>query len=235
MPLAFCAAILIFAFSSRINIGVRHILPIYVGFSICCGVAAQHLLRDPRRAVAGAVVALLGWQAVSGAVHHPDYIAYTNALAGRQPERVLADSDLDWEQGFRRLAQRLRELGVREITLKLNTAGYMDAGNAFPTYRIMPDGDEPTPGWNVICITPWKLSGQPRGLRDWSHESVSGDPFCSTISRSSLQWANTRDQDPGFSARVWRWPTLDGAPCARAPSAAASTSGGAWCQRPSRT
>ena len=54
---------------------------------------------------------------MSGAWNHPDYLAYFNELAGDEPERILADSDLDWGQDMLRLSARLREVGrdVRRI------------------------------------------------------------------------------------------------------------------------
>ncbi len=104
------------------------------------------------------------WQIATGTLEHPDYLAYTNELAGSHPERILADSDLDWDQGMRGLALRLQQLGVQDFHFKLNSSGYMIAeGHSFPRYELMPDGDEPNHrGWSAVCITAWKLSGQPK-------------------------------------------------------------------------
>ena len=163
MPLAFVAAILAVGLFSHINIGVRHILPIYTGFAICAGVALDGLFRSSRRWLVGIGAVLVLWQVATGALMHPDYIAYTNELAGKHPERILADSDLDWNQGMRGLALRLQELGVKDLTFKLSSSGYMIAdGHSFPLYTEMPDGDKPNPGWNAVSVTAWKLSGQPK-------------------------------------------------------------------------
>ena len=43
-------------------------------------------------------VLLLVWQSLLVFRAHPDYMAYFNPLAGREPGRVLVDSDLDWGQ-----------------------------------------------------------------------------------------------------------------------------------------
>jgi hypothetical protein len=166
MPLALIAALLAVGLFSRINIGVRHLLPIYAALAVCGGAALDHMLfrgRGRHRAwVVGFAAVLLVWQVVTGALVHPDYIAYTNELAGSHPERILADSDLDWDQGMRGLGLRLRELNVENLTFKLNSSGYMIANeNSFPDYRLMPDGDQPSPGWNAVCVTAWKLNGQP--------------------------------------------------------------------------
>jgi hypothetical protein len=164
MPLALVAGVLSVGLFSHINIGVRHILPIYTGFAICGSALLKRLFSQTRRTwVSVAAGTLLLWQVVSGAAQHPDYLAYTNELAGRHPERILADSDLDWDQGMRGLALRLQTLGVQRLTFKLNSSGYMIAnGHSFPPYDLMPDGNRPPTGWSAICVTAWKLSGEPK-------------------------------------------------------------------------
>ncbi len=162
MPLAFFAAVLGVGLFSHINIGVRHILPVYTAFAVCGGVALSRLFQADRKWDVYVAVLLVVWQVIGGAAHHPDYIAYTNELAGRHPEKILVDSDLDWEQGMRGLALRLRELGVQKLTFQIRSSGYMLAGNWFPEYKLMPDGNQPTPGWNAVSLTQWKLSGDPK-------------------------------------------------------------------------
>jgi hypothetical protein len=162
MPVALLAAVLAVGLFSNINIGVRHILPVYTAFAICGGAALNWLFRADRKWVTGVACLLLLWQGLTGAMQHPDYVAYTNELAGRYPEKILVDSDLDWEQGMRGLALRLRELGVQKLTFRIRSSGYMLAGNWFPAYSLMSDDNQPTPGWNAISLTQWKLTGQPR-------------------------------------------------------------------------
>lgn len=167
-PLAFSATILFVASFGGINIGIRHILPVYVGIAVCCGIAALPLFRRTGAAGQVVIVLLLSWQLVSVARQHPDYIAYTNELAGDRPDRILADSDLDWGQDMKRLADRMRQLGVHEFTFKISSAGYLAAGNDFPRIVQMPDGDRPRPGWNAVSITPWRISGEPR----WAETAI---------------------------------------------------------------
>ncbi len=163
MPLALIAALLAVGFFSHINIGVRHILPIYTGFAVCGGAALDRLFSANRKWMTWTASVLLLWQIVAGVIEHPDYLAYTNEIAGSHPERILADSDLDWDQGMRGLALRLQQLGVEDLHFTPDSTGYMIAeGHSFPHYEEMPDGDQPPPGWSAICITAWKLSGQPK-------------------------------------------------------------------------
>ena len=119
LPAAFSLGILLPAMYGNINIGVRHILPVYLGLSI---MAAMGLLRLAKwsatikwtGALAGLVIL---WIAISGALSHPDYLAYFNELAPAEREKVLVDSDLEWGQDIGRLSRRLRELGATQISM----------------------------------------------------------------------------------------------------------------------
>ena len=176
--LGFCLAILICALVSRINIGVRHILPVYVGLSAIGGGVAAAMLRTPapRWILAG----LLVWHVASGALQHPDYLAYTNEIAGSHPENFLADSDLDWGQDMKRLASRLRRAGAAEVTFEpFNKTFATLAGDAFP--RILPvDSKRPAPGWNAVSISTWKIFGVPK----WADRI----PPQERVGRSILLW-----------------------------------------------
>ena len=101
LPWAFMAGILIVAIPSRINIGVRHVLPIYEFLAVGAGAGVLSLVRQGgwRR---GAAFVMLLWYGIASAGAHPDYLAYFNELAGGEPERIAADSDLDWGQDIKR-------------------------------------------------------------------------------------------------------------------------------------
>ena len=105
---------------SRINIGVRHLLPIFPLLGAVAGAGAVALARLPaRRAVFGkvAVAALVAWQVVSTTRAHPDYLSWFNFLAGSRPDYVLVDSDFDWGQDMNALADTLRARGATSVTL----------------------------------------------------------------------------------------------------------------------
>ena len=103
------------AMFSHIDIGLRHILPIYIG--IC----HRRRLRGDRGCLKTATrrtwpagrsgdSSVFGWPLRR--CSHPDYIPYFNELAGGHPENILVDSDLDWGQDMNRLGARLREVGA---------------------------------------------------------------------------------------------------------------------------
>jgi hypothetical protein len=158
LPLAFCVAILLPAMTGPIDIGLRHIEPIYVGLSIIAALGLVQLLQAIRtNLIAGlTAAALVAWMIVSVAVHHPDYLAYFNGFAGRHPENVLVDSNYDWGQELISLSRRLHQLEVKKFSLAcmegVQNYQYMQAWYGLPQIRGV-DPRVPSPGWNVICPT----------------------------------------------------------------------------------
>ncbi|MFN2384826.1 MAG: ArnT family glycosyltransferase [Thermoanaerobaculia bacterium] len=117
--LAAAAAVLAVAILSRINIGTRHVLPIFPFLALLAGAAASRLLGDALTrpvAFAGAV-AILTWHVAASVRAHPDYLADFNEIAGRHPERIVVDSDLDWGQDLERLSKKLRELRLEAVSI----------------------------------------------------------------------------------------------------------------------
>jgi Dolichyl-phosphate-mannose-protein mannosyltransferase len=163
-PVAFAAGILLPAMAGDINIGVRHILPIYVSFAIIGGLGLVELASAAR--TRGRIVVILGillaWLAMAGIRQHPDYLAYFNELAGAHPERIIVDSDLDWGQDAKRAADRLRELGATEASLFI-TGDFEHDQSIGKWYGFPPlkpfQQFQPNPGWNVVSPTSVALAG----------------------------------------------------------------------------
>ena len=160
LPLTFSSGILLVSMVSRINIGLRHILPVYLGISLIGAAAIYRLLEEARerRWLAGAVLILCGWFAGSSLMNHPDYLAYFNELAGDHPENIAVDSDLDWGQDFKRLGKRLKELGVDQVTLITYYAEPLDDFGIHPTKTTQFDVVHPPAGWTAISISDWKIT-----------------------------------------------------------------------------
>jgi 4-amino-4-deoxy-L-arabinose transferase-like glycosyltransferase len=159
IPVSFAAGILLVGLESHINIGVRHILPIYMGFSILAALAAVRLL-DLSRARQWMWIApalLLAWFAGSSLLAHPDYLPYFNELAGSEPEKIVVDSDLDWGQDMKRLATRLHQAGARELTFNPFLIADLEHQHGFPPIREM-DLANPSPGWNAVSLTYLKVA-----------------------------------------------------------------------------
>lgn len=139
------AIILLIAMSSRINIGIRHILPIYVPLSLIAGYAVAELWRRYRVVVGAALV----WLFSSSALAHPDYIPWMNAFAGKEPQRVLLDSNYDWGQDIWRLARICRKRGISELEYAVFTN--IRATSVGITGGHFLQENAPTRGWIVLA------------------------------------------------------------------------------------
>jgi 4-amino-4-deoxy-L-arabinose transferase-like glycosyltransferase len=161
VPLLAAMSILLVCLPSNINIGIRHILPMYPLLSMVAGYGAACLWHSKQAPLIARATAagLLLWLFASCVRIHPDYLSYFNELVGRHPEQVLLDSDVDWGQDLLRLARFVRVHEVENLAL-----AYL--GTADPTQHgfrvIRPLGPyQPTEGW--VAISLMCLKGVPTG------------------------------------------------------------------------
>ena len=103
-----------FSMTSGINIGMRHILPVYPFLYV--GAAAWLATRANRRLAIYLLAALGALEIGECARITPDYLAFFNELAGgpgRGPE-YLVDSNIDWGQDVKKLGLWLEAHGGRQ-------------------------------------------------------------------------------------------------------------------------
>ncbi len=117
--------ILLFCLSVNINNGVRHILVLYLFWSMGLAYALVNWwdLGGRRRWIVKGLLLLLMTESF---LSHPLYIGHFNLLAGRHPERILADSDLDWGQDLLHLRQYLAEHDLTNVEIVYFGAAAVD-------------------------------------------------------------------------------------------------------------
>jgi 4-amino-4-deoxy-L-arabinose transferase-like glycosyltransferase len=143
--LAAGTAMVLVSLSSSIDIGVRHVLPVYAFAAVLAGLAVVRLW--PRTKLVGALCVCL---IAANLWAHPHYLADFNLLAMGTPERIVTDSDLDWGQDLPFATRALIERGVREAWLAY--AGVYDVGRERGvTYHALPP-NTPVEGWVAISI-----------------------------------------------------------------------------------
>ena len=91
------------AIMANVNIGHRHLLPLYPIFLVLAGAAVRLTSARPGRYLVGGLVL---WQLFANLWIHPHYLSYFNELIGgpRNGYLYLADSNIDWGQDLKRLA-----------------------------------------------------------------------------------------------------------------------------------
>lgn len=143
--LAASLLILLMVVSSRINLGVRHVLLIYIPLAVVAARGVETLWTSRTRWIAPL---LMLWLVADSVAAHPDYLPWSNALAGAHPERIAVDSNFDWGQDVLRLRDACRAAGVRELhvalhgTTDLRRIGLPPARDSDP-FRF-------SPGWHAV-------------------------------------------------------------------------------------
>ncbi|MET0625984.1 MAG: glycosyltransferase family 39 protein [Pyrinomonadaceae bacterium] len=134
------------AMNAGTNIGVRHILPLYVFISALAGGAAGAFISRNRK-WAYVVGGLLLFHAGSSALAFPHYIAYSNELWGGPggTYKHLSDSNTDWGQQLKAVKKYLDGRGVKECWFV-----YFAEGVAEPGYYGIPC--KPLPTVNTLWV-----------------------------------------------------------------------------------
>ena len=98
----FVAIYWVFAITSHLNIGHRHLLPIYPALYIGAGFLGPQLYRQRSKLIGGLTVVLLLCHAGVSLHARPHYLTYFNVMAGGSSggHRYFVDSSLDWGQGL---------------------------------------------------------------------------------------------------------------------------------------
>lgn len=103
------------AMSAGMNIGLRHILPMYPFLYLLGAGAAWKMVERNRRWIY-VIAALVLWQAFSATRTFPAYMAYANELWGgpSQTYKYLSDSNADWGQQLKSTKAYLERQGIKD-------------------------------------------------------------------------------------------------------------------------
>ncbi|HEX4155783.1 MAG TPA: phospholipid carrier-dependent glycosyltransferase [Acidobacteriaceae bacterium] len=99
---------------SHLNIGARHILPVYLFCCVLAGAGAAALLRRSR-AWTIAIVALFAFHVATTVHASPNYLSYANEAWGGPSKTYLylSDSNADWGQQLIAVSSFLREHNIQ--------------------------------------------------------------------------------------------------------------------------
>lgn len=124
-------ALIAAAMVSGLNIGYRHILPALPFLLVVASTAVIFLKR--RRITRILLLLTLVWTIIGGIRQYPDYLAYFNEITGGtdQGYRFLGDSNLDWGQDLKLLAETIKQ---QEGQWSVSYAGVGD-----PAYYGVPE------------------------------------------------------------------------------------------------
>ncbi len=165
-PALIAAVILAIAMTSNINIGVRHVLPIYAPLAILAASIRVRWL----------TLAMTAWLVIGSALAHPDYLPWFNAFAGKEPHRVLNDSNLDWGQDVLRLVRLARDERIPSITTSLASFAPLDRIGLPPRTELQ--ALQPVHGW--VAISEFNIAfgrNISPEIRTWLDNLLAGQPY----------------------------------------------------------
>ena len=149
---------LVIAMFTGLNIGARHILPMYPFLAVLIGGAVVSLI-NARRVWMYVVVALLAWHAVSSIRSAPVYLAYSNEAWGgpSQTYRYLTDSNVDWGQQLISVKEYVDRNGIKDCWFGYFVEPWIDFHAYGIPCRPLPSASS---GWAHVQIdTPSSISG----------------------------------------------------------------------------
>jgi hypothetical protein len=116
------AVLILFSVTSRVQIGIRLILPLVAFFIVGAAGAAANMIALMeagwrRHLAAMAVAGCVFWTAASSVIVWPNALCYFNELWGGTSEgyKLLSDSNYDWGQGIRELREWQQRNGIENL------------------------------------------------------------------------------------------------------------------------
>jgi MFS family permease len=162
--LAAAVAILLVVMPSKLDLGVRYVLPVYVPLAFAGAAAFVAMKRQ------WLAIALLLWHTGASVLAHPDAFPYFNEAAGRQPWRLLLDSNIDWGQDVLRLREVVRERKIEHIGLAVMGWHDWDKLGFPPHYDFR--REVPTQGWIAISEHHFGFAPRPFWLDGRRYERI---------------------------------------------------------------
>ena len=147
---------------STLNIGVRHLLPVFPFMIIL--VSGQVIKFWKFFAFRFSLFALIAWYILENLLVFPYYLTYFNQLVGGSANghRYVVDSNLDWGQDLKRFADWTKQNNIKKI--ELDYFGWADQayylGDKFvwlTSDKYKSEGDfiahNPSDGWIAVSAT----------------------------------------------------------------------------------
>ncbi len=117
-PIVIALAMLLCVLPFPVNIGVRHVLPIYPFLAVIAAKGFMCLLHYKWFHVRYCIsLSIICYLVLDSLMVHPHYISYFNEIGRLYSKPILIDSDLDWGQGIIELKRACEKHNIRALRL----------------------------------------------------------------------------------------------------------------------
>ncbi len=149
---------LLFAMLTNVNIGLRHILPVFPFIALLAAVGALHLWNLPVRQALfprAIVLLLLAWCVETTLLASPEFLPYFNEAAAPFAGYITIDSNIDWGQDLYKLEDRLNGVPPGDVWLHYNGDSTIVRHASARWHDLQPG--TPHTGWIAISETPYQF------------------------------------------------------------------------------
>jgi len=131
-----------FSMAGGMNIGIRHMLPVYAFLFVLIGGAVWQLAQRNRRWLYVAI-GLFVFQAISVTRAYPAYVSYANEAVGgpMKVHEYMSDSSADWAQQLKSVKRYLDARGVKSCWFLYFAEGVIDYSYYGIPCRALPAAD----------------------------------------------------------------------------------------------
>lgn len=150
-------------FSSDLQIGLRHIMPVILGITILTAVVMNHFWESKLFNIKLNYVFLAMFFAMGLSVlfSFPNYISYYNCFAGGSDKgyMIATDSNFDWGQDSKKLAKYVKDNGIKEIYIDIegNIPFHWYLGDAYKVFSSEKDDIPPSGSYLAISISRYEI------------------------------------------------------------------------------
>lgn len=129
--------------TSHINLGVRHIFPVFPFLFVLAGSLARPSWHKYRAYWNGIVILLVAWLAFSSFRIFPHYLSYFSDIVGgsKNGYRYVVDSNLDWGQELKHLGAYLKKNDIPFVSIAY--FGQAPLEEYISDFRYLPSSDQP--------------------------------------------------------------------------------------------
>ncbi len=151
-------AYLLLSMTSHINLGVRHLMPVFPFIAVLIGNLSAVRFRKLQRLWQISLYGIVALLITSSLLIYPYYLAFFSELVGgaNYGARYLVDSNLDWGQELKRLGRYMDEHNIPFVYITY--FGQAPLETYLSDFRYLPTTDEPEAihaldGWAAISAT----------------------------------------------------------------------------------
>ncbi|MFA6587767.1 MAG: phospholipid carrier-dependent glycosyltransferase [Patescibacteria group bacterium] len=152
IPLVSALLYFLWSLTSHINLGLRHIYPVYPPIFILVGIFIASVLKFSNKILKITALLIFIFYTTTSFLAYPNYTAYFSELIGgsNNGPNYLVDSNIDWGQDLKKLKNFLTENNIPYVCMSYFGQAEMSFYNL--DFRYIPNKNDPHEPNDVNCV-----------------------------------------------------------------------------------